>query len=306
MNNERYTFIAEEEMIGMRVDMALSLFMEEASRSGMQKLLEKGSVRINGEICTLKKRKLNNGDVVEVWVPQPEVCAVVPENIPIEIIYEDEDLLIINKEKNMVVHPAAGNESNTLVNAILYHCKDLSSINGVVRPGIVHRIDKDTTGLLMVAKNDKTHISLAEQLAQHTVERRYQAIVYNNFTQDEGTVHQSIGRDPKNRFKRAVTSLNAKDAVTHYKVLERAGKFTLLELKLETGRTHQIRVHMAYINHPLLGDLLYGPKKSAFGINTQMLHAKTLGFIHPRTGVYMEFDSPLPEEFLKNWERVKK
>ncbi len=307
MNNDQcYAFIVEDEMVGMRVDLALSLFLEESSRNGMQKLIEKGSVKINQETCTIKKRKLMWGDTVEVWIPEPESCEVIPQDIPIDIVYEDQDILIVNKGKNMVVHPAVGNESNTLVNAILYHCKDLSSINGVIRPGIVHRIDKDTTGLLMVAKNDKAHMSLAEQLAKHTVERRYQAIVYNNFTEDEGTIAKSIGRDPKNRLKRAVTTINAKDAVTHYKVLERGGKFTLLELKLETGRTHQIRVHMAYVNHPLLGDLLYGPKKSAFGIQTQMLHAKTLGFIHPRTGVYMEFDSPLPEEFLVNWEKAKK
>ena len=205
---------------------------------------------------------------------------------------------MVNKPKGMVVHPAAGNYTGTLVNAILYHCKTLSSINGVIRPGIVHRIDKDTSGLLMIAKNDAAHRSLAEQLAAHSITRAYRAIVYHNFQEDTGTVNAPIGRDPKNRLKMAVTQLNSREAVTHYKVLQRFGSFTYIEARLETGRTHQIRVHMAHINHPLLGDAVYGPKKMALGVESQMLHAKLLGFHHPKTGKYMEFDSPLPQEFV--------
>ena len=206
---------------------------------------------------------------------------------------------MVDKPRGMVVHPAVGNYTGTLVNSVMFHCGErLSSINGVIRPGIVHRIDKDTSGLLMIAKNDKAHESLSVQLAEHSITRRYQALVYHNIREDEGTVNAPLGRDPKNRLKRAVTNMNAKHAVTHYKVLERFGKYTLIEAQLETGRTHQIRVHMAYIKHPLVGDLLYGPKKQTVPVEGQMLHAKTLGFVHPRTGVYMEFDSPLPEYFV--------
>lgn len=290
-------FVIEEEMQGTRLDVVLSFVVEEASRSYLQKLIESKLVEVNGLIEQSKKYKVKTGDLIKVSIPEPETLEVVPEDIPIDIVYEDEDVLVVNKPKGMVVHPAAGNYTGTLVNAILFHCKNLSSINGVIRPGIVHRIDKDTSGLLMIAKNDAAHHSLAQQLANHTITRVYHAIVHNNFKEDEGTVNAPIGRDPKNRLKMAVTTLNSKEAVTHYKVLERFGAFTYIEARLETGRTHQIRVHMAYIKHPLLGDGVYGPKKKVLGIDYQMLHAKTLGFKHPITGEYMEFNSNLPEDF---------
>ena len=295
--NNIFEFIIEEEMQGTRLDMVLSLVIEEASRNHLQKLIESGEVRVNGSVNDSKKYKVKAGDAIKVSIPEPVHLDVKPEDIPIEIVYEDEDVLIVNKAKGMVVHPAAGNHTGTLVNAILFHCKSLSSINGVIRPGIVHRIDKDTSGLLMIAKNDAAHRSLAEQLASHSITRAYRAVVYNNFQENQGTVNAPVGRDPKNRLKMAVTQLNSKEAVTHYKVLQRFGAFTYIEARLETGRTHQIRVHMAYINHPLLGDVVYGPKKKALGIETQMLHAKLLGFRHPKTGAYMEFDSKLPQEF---------
>lgn len=292
-----YEFTADEDMKGTRLDVVLSLVIEEASRSHLQKLIEIGMVQVNGETGTSKKYKVKDGDVIRVTVPEPARPNIIPEDIPIDIVYEDEDVLVIDKPKGMVVHPAAGNYTGTLVNALLYHCKTLSSINGVIRPGIVHRIDKDTSGLLMIAKNDAAHRGLAEQLAAHRITRAYRAVVYSNFKEDEGTVNAPIGRDPKNRMKMAVTGLNSREAVTHYKVLRRFGSFTYIEARLETGRTHQIRVHMAHIGHPLLGDAVYGPKKKALGVESQMLHAKLLGFHHPKTGGYMEFDSPLPPEF---------
>ncbi|HML38006.1 MAG TPA: RluA family pseudouridine synthase [Bacillota bacterium] len=292
-----FEFIAEEDMKGTRLDVVLSLVIEEASRSHLQKLIDIGRVEVNGDPAASKKYKVKVGDRIKVTIPEPVHLNVLPEDIPIDIVYEDEDVLVVDKPKGMVVHPAAGNYTGTLVNAILYHCKTLSSINGVIRPGIVHRIDKDTSGLLMIAKNDAAHRSLAEQLSSHSITRAYRAVVYNNFQNDEGTVDAPIGRDPKNRLKMAVTAVNGKEAVTHYRVLQRFGSFTYIEARLETGRTHQIRVHMAHINHPLLGDAVYGPKKKALGVETQMLHAKLLGFRHPRTGEYMEFDSPLPQEF---------
>nr|WP_315024082.1 RluA family pseudouridine synthase [uncultured Aminipila sp.] len=306
-NKNTFEIIIDEKLEGTRLDMALSLAYEGKSRNFFQKLLETGSIEVNGQISDSKKYKVKSGDVVQVIIPEPKLLTVEPENIPLEIVYEDEDLLVVNKPKGMVVHPANGNESRTLVNAIMYHCGDsLSSINGVIRPGIVHRIDKDTSGLLMVAKNDKAHNCLAEQLAEHSITRAYRAIVYNNFTEDEGTVNKPIGRDPKDRMKQAVTNMNSKRAVTHYTVLERFGSFTLIEARLETGRTHQIRVHMSYIKHPLLGDMIYGPKKKVFGVDTQMLHAKILGFKHPSTGKYMEFESPLPEEFQTVLKKLRK
>lgn len=292
-----FEFIVEEEMKGTRLDVVLSIVIEEASRSHLQKLIDIGRVEVNGEVDTSKKYKVKTGDSIKVTIPEPVHLNVTPEDIPLDIVFEDEDLLVVNKPKGMVVHPAAGNFTGTLVNAILYHCKTLSSINGVIRPGIVHRIDKDTSGLLMIAKNDAAHRSLAEQLASHSIKRAYRAVVYHNFQEDAGTVNAPIGRDPKNRLKMTVTQMNSKEAVTHYRVLQRFGSFTYIECSLETGRTHQIRVHMAHINHPLLGDAVYGPKKKAMGVETQMLHAKVLGFHHPKTEEYMEFNSPLPQEF---------
>ncbi len=293
-----FEFIVEEDRKGTRLDVVLSLVIEETSRSHLQKLIDIGRVEVNGEIGTSKKYKVKTGDSIKVTIPEPVHLNVMPEDIPIDIVYEDEDVLVVNKPKGMVVHPAAGNYTGTLVNAILYHCKTLSSINGVIRPGIVHRIDKDTSGLLMIAKNDMAHHSLAEQLAAHSITRAYRAVVYHNFQEDTGTVNAPIGRDPKNRMKMAVTKLNSKEAITHYKVLQRFGSFTYIEARLETGRTHQIRVHMAHINHPLLGDAVYGPKKVVLGVESQMLHAKLLGFRHPKTGEYLEFESPLPQEFI--------
>lgn len=306
-NENIFEIIIDDKLEGTRVDMALSLTYEEKSRSFFQKLLESGNIEINGTVNESKKYKVKSGDIIKVMMPEPKMLTAEAENIPLDIFYEDEDVLVVNKPKGMVVHPANGNENGTLVNAVMYHCGDsLSSINGIIRPGIVHRIDKDTSGLLMIAKNDKAHNCLAKQLAEHSSTRVYRAIVYNNFSEDEGTINKPIGRDPKNRLKQAVTSTNSKRAVTHYKVLERFGKFTLIEARLETGRTHQIRVHMAYMKHPLLGDMVYGPKKKVLGVDTQMLHAKVLGFKHPTTGEYMEFESPLPEEFEAVLKKLRK
>lgn len=294
-------------MEGIRIDRALSLLMEDTSRSFIQKLISGGMLLLNGEKCISKKIKLQAGDAVVLTVPQPEILSVEPEDIPLDIVYEDDDVLVVDKPRGMVVHPAVGNLTGTLVNGIMFHCKDrLSSINGVIRPGIVHRIDKDTSGLLMVAKNNSAHNSLAKQLADHSSKRAYIAIVYNSFREDEGRIDEPIGRDPKNRLRQAVTDLNSKTAVTNYRVLERLGKYALIEARLETGRTHQIRVHMSYIGHPLVGDSLYGPQKNPFGANGQMLHAYLLGFVHPSTGEYMEFTADPPKEFLNVLERIRK
>ena len=295
-----------EETAGTRLDLVLSAGLEDYSRSFIQKLFEKGGVSVNGEICTSKKYKCAAGDRVEITIPDPERLQAEPEDIPIDVVYEDAELLVVDKPAGMVVHPAPGNYSGTLVNALLHHCGDqLSSINGVIRPGIVHRIDKDTSGLLVVAKTDRAHTGLARQLEEHSINRIYKAIVRDNIKEDEGTVDAAIGRDPRNRLRNAVLKEgmpgweSARHAVTHYKVLERFGRYTFIEAKLETGRTHQIRVHMAYLKHPLLGDELYGPSGNKVGAKRQMLHAGLLGFEHPVTGAYMEFESPLPEDFRK-------
>ena len=303
----KYNFVINDEQQSTRIDLVLSLQLQEVSRSFVQKLLEKGAVTVNGKVCDSKKYKVNSGDDIEITVPEPEELKIEAENIPLDIVYEDDDLMVVNKPRGMVVHPAVGNENGTLVNAIMYHCGDrLSSINGVIRPGIVHRIDKDTSGLLMIAKNDMAHESLSQQLAEHSITRRYEALVFNNFNEDEGTVDAPIGRDPKNRLKQAVTSQNSKHAVTHWRVLERFGKYTLVEAKLETGRTHQIRVHMSYIKHPLVGDFVYGPSKQPFSVEGQLLHAKILGFVHPRTGQYMEFERPRPEIFEETLNKIRR
>jgi 23S rRNA pseudouridine1911/1915/1917 synthase len=297
--NNDFEFNVNEEYQGTRLDLVLSLVLEDLSRSYLQKLIEEGRVMINGVSCISKKYKVNIGDHIELTIPEPETIEVKPENIPLDIVYEDEDLLVINKAKGMVVHPGVGNTTGTLVNAILYHSDSLSSINGTIRQGIVHRIDKDTTGLLVIAKNNFAHISLASQLAERKVTRIYRAIVYNNIKEEKGTIDAPIGRDPKNRLRMAVTDSNSRSAITHYKVLQRLGDFTYIQAKLETGRTHQIRVHMAYIKHPLLGDHVYGPKKRILGAEGQVLHAKSIGFVHPRNQVYMEFTSELPKEFQR-------
>lgn len=300
-----YRFTIEKNHEGTRIDSVLSLLLTEASRNYIVKLIEKGQLNVNGKTETSKKYKVKESDVVTITIPEPEVLKVEPEDIPLDIVYEDDDVLVVNKPRGMVVHPAQGNYNGTLVNAIMYHCGDrLSSINGVIRPGIVHRIDKDTSGLLVIAKNDKAHESLSEQLRVHSINRRYVALVYDNIREDEGTVDLPIGRDPANRLKKRVNGENPKNAVTHYEVLERFGKYTLLRLKLETGRTHQIRVHMAYMKHPIVGDPLYGPAKQPAFLNGQMLHAMILGFVHPSTGEYMEFRADLPEDFLSNMRKL--
>ncbi len=304
MNN--FEFIATNKNIGMRVDKFLSLNMENISRSYIHKLIENGMIKVNGNF-TGKNYKISENDKISVTIPEPENLDVLPENIPLDIVYEDKDLLIVNKPKGMVVHPAFSNYSGTLVNALLYHCKDsLSGINGVIRPGIVHRIDKDTSGLLVVAKNDNAHKILAKQIKAHSFTREYEAIVHGNVKENKGTVYGNIGRHKTNRKKMTVLKIGGRSAVTHYEVIARYPGFTHLKLRLETGRTHQIRVHMASIGHPILGDEVYGvSSKNRFNfLKGQCLHAKTLGFIHPETNKYTEFISPLPEYFLQALSKV--
>lgn len=296
----QFEIIVEKDQRGSRMDAFLASVTDQTlSRTYIQRLMEKGMVCVNGKVEGLKKYKVREGDRITLMIPNPETLDVTAENIPLDMVYEDEDVAVINKPKGMVVHPAPGNEQGTLVNALLYHCKDLSSIGGIIRPGIVHRIDKDTSGLIMIAKNDKAHLSLAGQLKDHSITRVYNAIVYDNIKEDEGTVDQPIGRNPNNRFKMGIVYEGGRHAVTHYRVLERFGNFTFMEARLETGRTHQIRVHMAYIKHPLMGDQVYGPQRKVYGAETQMLHARILGFQHPSSGEYMEFSAELPDEFQR-------
>ena len=274
------------------------------TRSRAAALVSEGLVSVNGKTVS-KSCKVKKGDTVLITVSAPKEYDIVPENIPLDIAYEDEDLLVVNKPKGMVVHPAAGNYSGTLVNALMFHCgSSLSGINGVMRPGIVHRIDKNTSGLLMVAKNDLAHTGLAAQIKAHSFMREYEAVVYGNIKDEEGTVNAPIGRHPIKRKQMAVVN-GGREAVTHYKVIERFDGFTHIGVRLETGRTHQIRVHMAYIGHPVAGDEVYGPKKVITELGGQCLHAKKIGFTHPRTGEYMEFDSPLPDYFKKFLQRLK-
>ena len=276
----------------------------EITRSYAATLIEEECVLVNGKKAS-KNNKLKNGDVVDITIPDPQEYTAEPENIPLDIVYEDDELLVVNKPKDMVVHPAAGNYSGTLVNAVLYHCGDsLSGINGVMRPGILHRIDKNTSGLLLVAKNDNAHNFLAEQIKEHSLTREYEAVVYGNLKNDSGTVDAPIARHPVKRKQMAIVA-GGKNAVTHYTVLERFGEFTHVKLRLETGRTHQIRVHMASLGHPVAGDDVYGPKKVITSLGGQCLHARKIGFIHPVTNKYFEFTSELPEYFNKFLKQLK-
>lgn len=302
MDFKNYTI--EEENVGKRLDLFVSENEVDMSRSFVQGIIEKQQVKVNGQIKK-SNYKLRVGDQVQVELAEPVELQVEAEDIPLDIIYEDSDVIVINKSQNMVVHPAPGNYTGTLVNGLLHHCKDLSGINGVIRPGIVHRIDKDTSGVLVVAKNDKSHNSLAMQLKDHSMKRTYYAIVEGIVKEEEGTVRTNIGRHPVERIKMAVVK-DGKEAITNYKVLERFKSNTLVECRLETGRTHQIRVHMAHLHHPLIGDQVYGYKKQKFKLQGQALHAKNLGFIHPTTGEYMEFDSQLPKYFQDILDKLRK
>lgn len=291
---------------GERIDKLLHLKISGLSRSAAAKLIEDGNVKVNASLAS-KNYKCKADDRISVLIPDPVPLKAEPENIPLDIVYEDHDLLVVNKPKGMVVHPAAGNYTGTLVNALLYHCGDsLSGINGVLRPGIVHRIDKDTSGLLIVAKNDRAHVGLARQIKEHSFERAYECVAHGNIKEDLFTVSQPIGRNPKDRKKMAVTYKNSKPAVTHIKVLKRYGAFTYLRCTLETGRTHQIRVHLSYLGHPIAGDEVYGPKKPVKGLNGQCLHAKHIGFEHPVSGKWLEFESDLPEYFESFLNKLEK
>ena len=297
MKQELFPEIADS---GLRIDKYLSSVNEQLSRSYIQKLLKSGLVLVDGKPVKASYQ-VDEGDVISLDIPEAVEPEIEPENMDLDILYEDQDVILVNKPKGMVVHPAAGHYPHTLVNGLMYHCKDqLSGINGVMRPGIVHRIDMDTTGVIIACKNDMAHNSIAAQLKEHSITRRYQAIVHGVLKDDAGTIEGPIGRHPTDRKKMSINYNNGKSAVTHYKVLKRFRQYTHVECRLETGRTHQIRVHMASIEHPLLGDLVYGPGKCPIpGLQGQTLHAGVLGFIHPRTGEYMEFTAPLPEYFAK-------
>lgn len=290
-------FVVAPEDAGVRIDRYLSDQCQDISRSYLQKLLKEESVLVE-EKPVKSNYKVNTGDRISLTLPEIREPEIVPEDIPLDIIYEDKDIILINKPKGMVVHPAAGHYSGTLVNGLMSHCRsELSGINGVMRPGIVHRIDMDTTGVLIVCKNDMAHNSISQQLKEHSITRRYAAIVHGVLKDDEGTINAPIGRHPIDRKKMSINEKNGRDAITHYRVLERFRQYTYIECQLETGRTHQIRVHMASTGHPLLGDSVYGPAKCPFRLNGQTLHAGILGIIHPRTGEYMEFSAPLPDYF---------
>ncbi len=302
--NENVLLTASAEDAGIRIDKYISDQIAELTRSAVQGFIEKGLVLVNGKEVN-KNCKLKAGDEVTVDIPEPKPMDAVPENIPLEIVYEDDDLLVVNKPKGMVVHPAHGNYTGTLVNALLYHCgESLSGINGVIRPGIVHRIDKNTSGLLIVAKNDASHLKLAEQIKAHSFTREYEAIACGYFKEHEGTIDAPIGRHKTERKKMCVTSENSRNAVTHYSVIKQYGGYAHVRLRLETGRTHQIRVHLSYIGHPVLGDEVYG--KSYKGMEGQCLHARKIGFIHPKTSEYMEFESELPDYFSAMLSKLEK
>lgn len=302
MQQNDYTIPQEAE--GLRLDKAITLLCEDLSRNAVQQLLDSGNILVNGK-SESKKYSVKFNDLITVVLPEPKTLSVIPENIPLDIVFEDEYLLVVNKPKGMVVHPAAGNYTGTLVNALLYHCGDsLSGINGVIRPGIVHRIDKDTSGLLIVAKTDAAHKGLARQIKEHSFTREYKTVVVGNVKDDSGTIDAPIGRHPKDRKKQAITDKNSKNAITHFEVVERFNGFTYLKVRLETGRTHQIRVHMAYRGTPVAGDVIYGNPKKTYGLQGQCLHAATIGFIHPITNEYLEFTADLPEYFKDFLRRI--
>lgn len=297
-------FIITSEYSGKRADKVISELCPDLSRNSVQQLILKEEILINDVVCN-KKSVVKEGDKVIVNIPEPTLLSVEAEDIPLDIVYEDEYLLVVNKPKGMVVHPAAGNYNGTLVNALMHHCGDsLSGINGVIRPGIVHRIDKDTSGLLVVAKTDQAHKGLAAQIKEHSFTRIYNTVVVGNVKEDSGTINAPLGRHPKDRKKQAVTDKNSRDAITHFQVLERYNGFTFLKVTLETGRTHQIRVHMAYRGNPVAGDVVYGNAKKTYGLNGQCLNATTIGFIHPITGEYLEFSSSLPDYFTDFLRRI--
>lgn len=304
---EEIKFIAQESDEGLRLDKCIAVNHPEVSRSYVQKLIDSGGAWINGNTGRCKDT-IKAGDEIKVLLPAPEGLEVEAEEIPLKVIYEDADVIVIDKPKGMVIHPAAGHYTGTLVNGLLYHCKgSLSGINGILRPGIVHRIDKDTTGILVACKNDVAHRNLAEQFKEHTITRQYNALVYGTFKEPEGRIETLISRNPEERMKMMVNPVRGKQAITNYRVLEQFGtKYSHIICRLETGRTHQIRVHMASLGHPLLGDTVYGPKKDAFHLLGQTLHAGVLGFVHPTTGEYMEFSSELPQYFCELMEKLRK
>lgn len=303
---EEIKFVAQESDAGLRLDKCIAVNHPEVSRSYVQKLIESGGAWINGNTGRCKD-VVKNGDEIKVLIPAPEGLEVEAENIPLDIVYEDDDIIIVNKPKGMVVHPAAGHYTGTLVNGLLYHCKgSLSGINGILRPGIVHRIDKDTTGILVACKNDIAHRNLAEQFKEHSITRRYNALVYGSFKQTEGHIESFISRNPDERLKMMVNPVRGKYAATNYRVIEQFGsRYSHIVCTLETGRTHQIRVHMSHMGHPLLGDTIYGHKKDPFQLTGQALHAGVLGFVHPVTGEYMEFSAELPPYFTELIEKLR-
>lgn len=305
--SEIVEILVDEAMAGERLDRIIAEKADELTRSYAQKLIKDGRVKVDGYVVEDKNFKLQPEQAIEIELPEPEALDLEPEDIPLDVVYEDDDLLVVNKPKGMVVHPAPGNYRGTLVNALLHHCgQSLSSINGTIRPGIVHRLDKDTSGLLIVAKNDFAHKSLAEQIKEHSFSREYEAVVYGSPKNDSGTIDAPIGRHKHDRKMMAVTYENSRNAVTHYEVLARYRGFTHIRLKLETGRTHQIRVHMAYMGHPVVGDPVYGPTRVIKELRGQCLHARHIGFVHPRTAQYLSFESDLPDYFESFLERLER
>lgn len=298
-------YTVEEKYNSERIDKVISTIRPEVTRSFVQKILQQGDVKVNGKVVS-KNYKVKTGDKIFTSCVTPREIEAIPQDIPLDIRYEDKCLLVVNKPKGMVVHPAAGNYENTLVNALLFHCKDsLSGINGLLRPGIVHRIDKNTSGLLIVAKNDIAHLALSQQISAHSFKREYQAVVYGHFKEEKGTVNAPIGRNPNNRLQMCVTDKNSKNAVTHYEVIKEYNDFTHVRFTLETGRTHQIRVHMKYLGHPVAGDDVYGPSKVIKELNGQCLHASLIGFRHPVTNEYIQVESELPDYFEKFLKKLK-